>query len=283
MTGQLNNEVKDMPLHFGAITKDSQDSGLLAHLLTRELNHVDNSIVSEDGRIVHATTYMRDVDSGDRLGKFVFTMKKDDKKKLLGHKKKSLSILDVDMTLDSKEPVELKFLEKRNCSSDANEYYDVETVAEGRHLQIETVNRNAVKQKEIVDTALRVGASAFPFQLDVYDDMMALNIALGLHNIKNEQTGIIIEGLSETFTASGSLVKDDETAYSFLVGTVKSYREVLVSFGERALPFIIAQVETGLGLLPTAMSREVFDLSKLEPGSVVSMYAYIKADFALNQ
>ena len=272
-----------MPLHFGAITNDSQNSDLLAHLLTKELNNVDNAIVSEDGRIVHATTYMRDVNSGDRLGKYVFTMKKDDKKMFLKRKKKSLGILDVDITLDSKDPVELKFLEKLNCSSDANEYYNVETVDEGRHLQIETVNRNAVKQKEIVDSVLSVKASAFPFQLDIYDDMTALNIALGLHNIKNEQTGIIIEGLSETFTASGSLTKDDETAYSYLVGTVKSYREVLVSFGERALPFIIAQVETGLGLLPTAMSREVFDLSKLETGSVVSMYAYIKADFALNQ
>jgi hypothetical protein len=46
---------------------------------------------------------------------------------------------------------------------------------------------------------------------------------------------------------------------------------------------VIAFVESALGLLPTAMGRDVFNLDNLVPGAVVFMYADIKADFAVEQ
>ena len=268
-----------MPLHFDAITNNSRDSSLLTYLLTNGLDHADGAVASEDGRILHIANYMRDVGSGDRIGKFVFTLLRDEAAK-------SLQILDVDITLDSKDTVALRFLKKLPGSSDANEYYDVETAAEEQHLQIETVNRNCIKDYDLTDTVRDVRACAFPFRLTLFDDIDALNAFYGFTEKSAGYGDMKIGGLSETFAAPGNIVQNKDyegETFSLLVGTIRSYRDVSVNFGERTLLFTIAQVETALGLLPTAMSREVFDLSSLAPGRVISMYADVKADFAVDQ
>ena len=74
--------------------------------------------------------------------------------------------------------------------------------------------------------------------------------------------------------------KKEDESYSFIIGKVVSYRDVEIAFGETVLPFVLAQVETGLGIIPVSMGREVFDLSELEIGCIIAMNADIKADVA---
>lgn len=266
-----------MPVHLGAITKDSPGSSLLSYLLRGGLDKADVVTVSKDKMFSHATYYMRDVATGDRIGKFVFTLQ-------WGEKRKAWQVLDLDITLDSEEPVELHFLDRLSDSSDANEYYDVEA-PEGQRLQIETVNRHSVNS-EIVDTTRKIRASAFPFRLTVYDDMDALNEALGFTNRQIGNTDMTVRGLSDTFAAPGSLIQwrdDNGEIFSFVVGIVKSVREVSVFLGERTVAFVIIQLNSALGLLPVAAGREVFDLGGLAPGCAITMYADIKADFEIDK
>ncbi|MBQ3216741.1 MAG: hypothetical protein IJB35_02875, partial [Oscillospiraceae bacterium] len=55
------------------------------------------------------------------------------------------------------------------------------------------------------------------------------------------------------------------------------------TFGEAALPFVLAKVDTALGAIPVAMGREVFDLKELKAGCIVAMNADIKADLARDE
>ena len=159
----------------------------------------------------------------------------------------------------------------------------MEAVAGGQHLQVETVDRNAVAE-EITGSRRMVFCSAFPYQLSVYADMDELNESLGF--VKRDQDGKIVSpGLAATFAAPGTgWPRDDEDSspYSVLVGTVQSIREVSMDVGGEVLPFTVALLETALGLTPVAMNREVFYLENLVPGSAVIMNAYVKADFAPN-
>ena len=74
--------------------------------------------------------------------------------------------------------------------------------------------------------------------------------------------------------------KDDDGNYSFIVGTVKSFRDVSPDFGDNKLPFVVAKVDTAVGVVPVAMGRDVFDLKELKVGCVIAMNAVVKADVA---
>lgn len=267
-----------MPFHFQSITRDSEDGGLLAYLLKNGLDDTDGVLASEDKRFLHIMRIMRDAPSGDRIGKIVFTL-------FIDNEEKTLRILDVDITLDGGGETALTFLNKLPDSSDANEYYDVVVVEGEQHIQIETVNRHIINQ-ELLETTHKVRASAFPFRLTVFDSMDALNESLGLKDLRVGKTDMKVGGLAPTFAAPASIIQNEDYAgevFSFLVGTVKSVRDVSVDFGERTLAFAIVMLDSALGLLPTAMGRDVFDLSGLAPGKVIAMYADIKADFAVDQ
>lgn len=268
-----------MPLHFDALTGGAQEDELLACLVQNGLDHAENVIASEDKRILHLANPMREASSGERIGKFVFTLLVDDARK-------ALTLIDADITIDSAETVELRFLEKLPQSSDANEYYDVEALGEGAHLQIETVNRHLLPE-DLAGTVRRVRACAFPFQLTVYDDMDALNEALGFkRSVEVDGLGPFTVRFSEAFAAPGSLFGaggSNSDPCSLMLGVVQDIRDVSLRLGEKTLSFAVVQLKSALGLLPVAMGRDVFDLDKLAPGSAVMMYADVKADFAVEQ
>ena len=50
-------------------------------------------------------------------------------------------------------------------------------------------------------------------------------------------------------------------------------------FGEK-VSFLIVDVDSGMGVIPVAMSQECFDLEELAVGKVLEMRADIKADFS---
>lgn len=265
-----------MPIHLQSLTANSNDSGLLAALLQGALDHTDAAVVSEDQIYIQMAQFLMDVLSKQRIGKLVYTMFRN-------ANEKSLIVLDLDITLDSESVTELRFLDKLPASSDANEYYDVEATDEGQRLQVETVNRYLIRQ-DIENTTQAVRTSAFPFRLTVYKDLNELNRELGFPGQSVDEMEVV--GLHEHFAAPGSFSQDEAfkgETFSVIVGTVKSVRDVEVRFGKYKIPFVIAQIDSALGLLPTAMGRDVFDLDGLVPGAAVIMYADIKADFAVEQ
>lgn len=265
-----------MPLHFEAITHDSKNSVALAWLLQNGMNEYDSIFVSQDQQYFHMQASVRDVLSQEEIGKMVYTIKRDVRRKVL-------EILDLDFILLSSEYTALKFLSRRNGSSDANEYYDVETTSEGQHLEVETVNRHTVPDESIEGCERKVRISIFPFELSIYQDIDAFNKWAGFSEEKEiGSTGFKVRGYSETFAMPGGSLKEekDDESYSFLLGRVKSYRDVRVSFGEATWDFVIANVLTALGTVPVAMGREVFDLSMLAPEAIVAMNADVKADLS---
>ena len=72
----------------------------------------------------------------------------------------------------------------------------------------------------------------------------------------------------------------EDGSYTFLLGRVIGFRDVRWCLGTIELNFIIARLDTALGVIPAAMSREVFDLSNLSENAIVAMNADIKADLA---
>lgn len=264
-----------MPLHFNAITNDSQNTEAFAWILQKGMDKCDAVFISQDQQYFHMQYPVQDVLSQKEIGKMVYTIKMDDERK-------TLQVLDLDFVLFSDEYTELRFLTKRNGSSDSNEYYEVETIAEGQHLEIETVNRHTVAE-EIEGSERKVRISVFPFALSVYKDIDAFNSWAGFTGEKEiGNTGLKLSGFSETFAMPGGLFenKKDDESYSFLVGQVKSIKDVQIRFGEVTWSFVLAKVLTAMGIVPIAMGREVFDLAELVPETIVAMNADVKADMS---
>ena len=263
-----------MPLHLGSMTNDYQNSALISHLVGPVLQRCDQVFVTPDKKYFIAKADMLDKLSGDVIGEFVFTIWSN-------HKEKRNAILDIDITLRNPVPTELHFLERLEGSSDANEYWDAETVAEELHLQIETVSRHTVSG-DITDANRPVYISAFPFSLSLYDDIDTFNRAMGFSQIPVGDTGFTVGGLSETFLSPGGIMSKthSDEVFSFVLGTIESFRDVSVDMGETQLDFVLAQVRTGLGTIPVAMGRDVFDLDGIATGKLIAMNADIKADMA---
>ena len=263
-----------MPLRLNAITNNSQDSALLAGILGPIVQANNSAFVTPDGKYIHGRTEMTDTKTGQLIGHYVFTYK-------VHNEKNSLEILDIDLVFSGQTRTTLTFLKRLPESSDSNEYYDVEAASMGQHLQVETVNRHTVAE-QIEGTERDVSVSAFPFELTVYKNLKALNKQFGFHRAKKiGKTGMKAFGFSDTFAAPGSVfAKEGTQPYAFMIGTVESFRDVSIRIDEHNLDFVLAQVETALGIIPVAMGREVFDLKKLRKGCVIGMNANVKVDLS---
>lgn len=263
-----------MPLHLNSITNDSHNAETLAWILQDGMDECDSVFITEDRKYLHIRRPIKDLRSGEELGQTIYTLKM---------KEDALEVLDIDMVWRNDRPTKLRFNTLREGSSDANEYYEAETADNEQHLEIETVNRHIV-QGELLDTEREVFASAFPFALTVFADIDAFNKWAGFKEERSiADTGLKIGGFSETFMMPGGLFDPDKRqseSYSFLIGKVVSYQDVEIAFGKTVLSFVFAQVETGLGIIPISMGREVFDLSELKPGCIIAMNADIKVDVA---
>ncbi len=264
-----------MPIHIDTLTTEDPNR-ILNLLLKKTLNNSDDVISSEGKRILHIAKHLNDSVSGERIGKSVVTV--------IINEQKTYDLIDVDITVNGGDKTELRFLKRLSGSSDANEYYDVEAISGGQHLQVETVNRNRVSRDDLTGTVLDIRVCAFPFRLKVFDSIDALNDFFGFGKKNDGETGQRIGGLSAVFAAPGSLSQiPDAGTFSILVGTVKSVKDVAVDLGEIKLPLTVAWMDSALGLLPVAMNRDLFDIDELVPGKVVYMYANVKADFAPEQ
>ena len=99
--------------------------------------------------------------------------------------------------------------------------------------------------------------------------------------VKVGPTDYHVDGLSDTFISPANMImKKSEDGESFLVGTVIGCQDVKVNMGKADLTFVIAQVKTALGIVPVAMSRDVFNIDGICPGKVLAMAAVVKADLS---
>jgi len=257
-----------MPIHFNSITNDSPSSAF-AWMMQEPLQKADEAVVSEDKKHIHCASTFKDALTDIPIGKFIYTMEIHPD---------SLEILDVDIILLNDEAAEIEFVDMLDVESEPDKYYHVEAQEEGQHLYIETVNRYAVNE-EIVGTTREVSVSAFPFELNVYDSIDDFNREIGFDEVKTVgDTDITVGGLSETF-AGCSL---DEDNYSMVVGKVVAFKDVRLSTPDKDYDFVLAWLDTALGLTPTAMGREVFDLESLGIGKIIVMNTYIKAELIVD-
>lgn len=262
-----------MPLHLNSLMDDRQADDLIGWILTKGMDEYDSLCVSPDNRFIHFQCPIPDAVSGEPIGRLVYTV-------AIEEQRKALKILDIDIVFQNPSSVQLQFLSLLEGSSDANEYYEAEVVSEGQHLEIETVNRHAAEE-ELLHNKREVFISVFPFQLSIHKSMDAYNKAAGFGRKKKVgESGFEFKGLSEHFIMPALTLSSQNRKehYSFLIGKVLSFREVEAVFGPKRIRFVLAQLDTGLGVVPVGMSRDVFDLSKLKVGRIVVMKADIKAD-----
>lgn len=266
-----------MPLHLNSITNDTRKAEPIAWLLQKGMDDCDSVFATKDQKYFHIRRKIMDRLSGDAIGRIVYTIM---------HGERVLEIKDLDIVWNNDTPTRLQFNTLRDKSSDANEYYEAETVEAGQHLELETVDRHVVSA-DILNTEREAFISAFPFELNVYADIHAFNEWAGFDRvIAVADTDLKVSGFSERFIMPGGLFKDKKKngeSYSFLIGKVISYRDVEIAFGETVYPFVLAQVDTALGVIPVSMGREVFDLEELQVGCIVAMNADIKADMAKDE
>ena len=263
-----------MSLHLNSITDANVGPCVLSWLVKKGMDEYDSIFVTDDGKYFHIGREMFDAVSGDKIGSFIFTIKKEGR---------SLQMLDLDLVLNNDTPTLLKFDSLRPGSSDAKQYYNAVTVDTERHLELETVNHH-VKSGELSGRETEAYISVFPFELRVYKDIDAFFEHMGhISYATAESRGEREHRLSEGFIMPGGLFnsrKQEDESYSLLLGRVLSMRDVSVVLGDVELSFVLAKVDTALGNVPMAMGREVFDLSSLRIGSIVAMNASVNADVA---
>lgn len=265
-----------MPVHFNSIlneqSKGSEElqNSILNGILQNDLQNPDDVCVNKDMNKFTITKYIIDINKNEKIGKTVITM-------MTNEEQKAHEVIDIDLTLLSDKTIKLNFENKLDKSSDSNEYYDVIIANNDVHCQIETVNRLAKEEKNIIGTTQDVYISIFPFQLNVFNTIGEFNKEYGFSRpIKVGKT----YGYSEEFAVPGGIFRGNtDEICSFIIGKVVSYKDITGIIGGIKVPFTIINLKTVFGIVPIATSRDTFDLSNLSKNKIIVMFADVKADF----
>ena len=260
-----------MPLHLQSIVNDEQETELFSWIVTQSANDDYDEVMVSGDKYIHIVRNVDDSLSGETVGRIVYTIK-------INEANKCLEIKDIDMVLNSENLVEIEFLKILEGSSESNEYYEVELIDGGQHIEVETVFRH-MELEELLHTRCKVSACAFPFSINLYENISAFNAKNGF-SVPIKVAGIenAVAGFSDDFACPGSVMTDDkEEHFSYLIGTAKAIKDCSLQFGEIKLSVLIVDVNTALGIIPVIMSKKVFDLSEMSEGCIIEMYADIKA------
>lgn len=117
-----------MPLRLQSIQRDQANLGLLTFVGSQNMEEWEAKIHNKgtDGeQYSHYTYFMRDASSGECIGKLVVTVHHAVKRKGLFKKETENELIDMDITLESGEAIDMRFLNRLPGSTGANEYYDV--------------------------------------------------------------------------------------------------------------------------------------------------------------
>ena len=215
----------------------------------------------------HYRADIRDKNTNEIIGKVILSCVAD-YRELRGE--------DWDIVLKNDSVSEIKFLKKLCSISGADDYYYAEATKSGVHFQLETVERHVLNEyKDKLEGSERnVYLCAFPFYVKVHENMNAVN---------GNDTSCI--EFSKKFAARASalnlLRETDEMDefHTYFFGKVSDIKEVVLDVCSEDIEFLIVTVLSGMGEMPVAMSKEVFDLEGLKVGCMLELKAYVKADF----
>ena len=245
-----------MPVHFNSFIADKEEDlkeKLFSDIVTKYTAKADNVFVSDDKTKIHMTTFFRDTHTKKEIGKVVIT---------LIVRATFNEIVDVDIVLLSDHKTKLCFETKLKESSEANEYYEVYELNQEKHFNIETVNRYTIAE-DIENQIIDVYLSAFPFQLNVFENEEEMNSALGFGNkIDIPALGQKAITLDPKMMADGRVMLGSKEPCSFIIGEVKDFQNVKVLIANHKLKFTIINLDTGIGNMPVAVNEKNFDLSQ---------------------
>ena len=191
----------------------------------------------------------------------------------------NIELVDTDIVLLSDHKTKLHFEEKLEQSSEANEYYIVYDLDQEKHFDIETVNRYS-EPDEIEGKDKEVYLSAFPFQLDLFENEDEMNKALGMgKEIDIPSIGKKVITMDPRMMSDGRVMTGSDEPCSFIIGQVNDFKDVEVNIADINIKFKIIYLDTAIGIMPVAVNGENFDLSKLKKDVYLGMVADIKADF----
>ncbi|MBR3162573.1 MAG: hypothetical protein IKF17_00520 [Clostridia bacterium] len=266
-----------MPVHFNSFIPDKEEklkTNLFANMTQKYTEDADDIFVSDDKKNIHMGSYFKDIKTGKNIGKVVITL-------VVNNEEKQLQIVDTDITLLTDNKVKLHFERKLKESSEANEYYEVYPTEDERHFDIETVNRYSLKQDKIEGTDQDVFVSIFPFQLEIFDNEEELNKRFGFDDKEINIPGIGKKklGMDPYMMAVGGMFTGAEEPCSLINGTINDFRDVQVDIAGVVVNFTIIDLNTAVGNVPVAVSKENFDLSKIAKDKIACMVADVKADF----
>ena len=268
-----------MPLHLNSFVPQGQVDNVFRWICQYGISEANKVIVSEDKKILLIRKRLKDARTCRELGSIIYTLRSDDEVK-------ANEVLDIDIVLNNDDSCRVEFQGLLEGSSDSNEYYHAATVPDDLHFELETVNRYAVSD-HLLGTERDVSLSAFPFKVDVFDDISAFNKHIGFgESIRLGETELMVGGLSDKFVGTGAASnpeKDPEEHYTFFLGTVESFEKGEIAFGDLVVDYTIAIVSSGLGRIPVIMNNECFDLSRIHKGCVLAIYADIKADLGCKE
>ena len=263
-----------MPVHFNSFIADREEqlkTKLFSDIVTKYTEEADNVFVNDDKTKIHMTSYFKDINTKKNIGKVVIT---------LIVRKDNIELVDSDIVLLSDKKIKLHFEEKLEQSSEANEYYMVFDLESERHFDIETVNRYCIKE-ELEDSDRDAYLSAFPFQLDLYENEEEMNKALGMgEEVDIPGMGKKVIGMDPKMMSDGRVMTGSNEPCSFIIGQVKDYKDVEIDIANNIIKFKIIDLETGIGNMPVAVHGENFDLSKLKKDVLLGMVADVKADLS---
>ena len=256
-----------MPLHLMSLTPYNPTQEDVDQLIWTIMNGV-TTYYERIKMLYHFRKELVDQRSGEPVGNVIVS--------LVGDQKTGKSrYVDVDLSFYSDEPVRIQLENKIGENSFANQHFNAVylEVAE-QHFCLETVNRFG-SNPELDGTEVSAYISIFPQRVTVYKDLKELNRAYGLpkeiENPAMREIGITSICYSDTFIAA---FED----YNKVFGTVVSMKDVELQMDPLTLNFVLAKVRTGFGIVPVAMSRELFDLENLAPGCALDIEGRIVAD-----
>lgn len=262
-----------MPLHLDSLTTQSITPEEFMDIAVSVLDQADDYYQPIDS-LIHTRTYLKDQEYGDTIAHFVVSM-------YFNRKEGRNEILDVDMTLESIFPKTMQFYRKIGEASLASQQYSVSWPCfPDQTFWVETVNR-FTEEPNLEGKKIEGSFSFFPKRVTLFENMMELNRAYGLPSeIQNpdlREIGLGSVGFSDDFLAVVEGLPK-------LFGTVNSVRDVKTQIGSLPLEFTLVRARTALGVLPVAMSRDVFDIDGIQKGSVLDMSGVLNFDFSkLNQ
>ena len=260
-----------MAINFYAFTEDENISQqFFAWVLRKAEEPMTELCAARGGTVRQREAQLQDELTGEPLGKLVYTLGEDDK------------VLDVDLLLQNQNTAELELLQEFGPFQEWNKNYIAAVSGSGQQFVAEAANR-FVPGEDIEGGKVQASVSAFPWSIDIFASLKALNGAMGFGYSEQAEdiipsAGGFAGGFSRRFTMP--CVESVESFYSTIVGIVTGMRDVRLAAGDLMLDFIIVDLATGLGPLPIAVSRNAFDLNGLKEGAWVIMNASVKAELA---